>query len=91
MFATTMTVLLSPITFLVIGMAVAIYARAKNAFGESTGLLMAAMMFLSIPVILVSGTLYLVLPTAASMVALRVLAVSLSFAVTTFAMDRKGA
>lgn len=90
MFSTIITVLLSPITFLVIGTAVAIYARARKALGEGTGLAMAAMMFLSIPVILLSGLLYLVLPGLASEIALRIAALFLAFAVAIFAMDRKG-
>ena len=90
MFSTIIAVLLSPVSFLVIGVALSVLTKTRSLLGESTGLVMAGLMFLAIPCFLLLFGFALILPELAAASCLRIAILLLSFAVATFLMDRKG-
>ena len=89
MVSTILAVLLSPILFLVYGIAISIFIKTKSLLGESTGLVMAGLMFLCIPMVLAMFGFALLMPALISLASLRVAMLLIGFAVTTFVTDRK--
>lgn len=88
MITTVAVTILSPITFIAIGVLISAYCKKNSVFGEGTGITMAALMLLAVPVLVLTGALCFVMPVLLSVILLRLTAFLLGFAVTTFCMDR---
>lgn len=89
MVSTIFAILLSPVLFLVYGIALSIFIKNRSLLGESTGLVMAGLMFLCIPLVLSMFGFVLFMPALISVASLRVAMLLIGFAVTTFVTDKK--
>lgn len=88
MISSILAFLISPVVFILAGVLTSYLAKKYNAFGESTGITLAALILVSVPVVLITGCLALVLPGVTAQLFLRAAAFFSGFGVTTYLIDR---